>query len=69
MAKFRQLSGARRGSCFSGGPGDSCWGVSKPDNPEIANQLTADPHHFDADPDPTFQFDADPDPSTLDTDP
>jgi len=23
----------------------------------------ADPHHFDADPDPAFHFDADPDPS------
>ncbi len=22
----------------------------------------ADPHHFDADPDPAFEFDADPDP-------
>ena len=30
----------------------------------------ADPHHFDADPDPTFYFDADPDPTLrFDADP
>jgi len=29
----------------------------------IEKSSVADPHHFDADPDPAFHFDADPDPA------
>jgi hypothetical protein len=31
--------------------------------PWLCISSVADPHHFDANPDPTFHFDADPDPN------